>query len=664
MQTDDSFMKKRRLFIGFLLLFALSTTACEFNFDLGGSVSSKSKSSSFDSSDINNSDSDSSSSGSSSQGGDKATASFDIYPFNDVHGNVKDTQNKGLGIAKTTTLLKELSQGRETVFISQGDMWQGSVESNYTRGKLVTEWMNNMDFVSMTLGNHEFDWGQDNIREVAEFADFPFLGINVLYSGTKQRVDYAQASTTFMRDGAKIGVIGAIGNCLSSISSSQVQGVYFATGNELGQLVANESTRLRNEEHCDFIIYSIHGSGSRDADDSYPIALSSSHYVDLVFEGHTHDDYAEVDDAGVYHIQCYGDNVNSYKVTVDLDLEEHTFVVEEPMKLNFSNATSPYKNYTEDEETNALFTKYYDQYAFAYEELGYNSSWKSANVLRQLCSYLYLQAGLEKWGANYNIILGGGYTSCRGSGLAAGMVIYAQIDELFPFDNDVVLCSVKGSDLKGTRFITESNYNNNNYFMSWSDYGYEARNNIQDNETYYLVTDTYNSDYSYNHLTVLDRLEAGGTYARDLIAEYIREGNYDERPKDHHAGTVDDPKSIAEALEYAEAHPGATADAAGAEGFFYIGIVVTKASKLGDSGDMNNVYVRDTENYSSVMQIYYMSKYQGATSVDNWTGVDDLQIGDTIVFYGKAFKYNSNINEFSSGAYCYSINGVLTGPSA
>ena len=162
----------------------------------------------------------SSASSSSSSSSKPQNVSLDIFAINDMHGNVKDTPGKGIGIAKSTTALKELSKDKNSVFISQGDMWQGSVESNYTRGKLVTEWMNNMNFVSMTVGNHEYDWGYEYIVENSAIANFPTLGINVINKYSHQRVDYLTPSTTFVRGDAKIGVIGAIGNCWSSISTS------------------------------------------------------------------------------------------------------------------------------------------------------------------------------------------------------------------------------------------------------------------------------------------------------------------------------------------------------------------------------------------------------------------------------------------------------------
>ena len=537
-------MKRRALLVGTILL-GLCVTACDsflspFVFDSSSDATSALSSSSEDStSPFSSSESQSenssreessstfesssdNSSSSSSQYIEPKYVSFDIYPFNDVHGNVVDTPNEGIGLSKTASALKELTKDKYSIFISQGDMWQGSVESNYTRGNLVTEWMNSLGFVSMTIGNHEYDWGKEPILDNAELADFPILGINVMSRDTDTRVDYLEPSTTFMRGDAKIGVIGAIGNCYSSISSSKVQDIYFETGNDLTELVMEESMRLREEENCDFIIYSIHGSGSRDDADSYDIELSSNHYVDLVLEGHTHNAYAEKDSAGVYHVQCDGQNNNTYQIPVTLDINNHTVQVEKPVLEDLSYSTSPYNDYPEDPTTEAILAKYHDSYAFAYETIGSVASRKNSTVLKSKVADLYLAAGLEKWSDDYNIIVGGGFMSCRGPGyLAPGMVNYAQLAVLFPFDNNIVLCSILGYNLRNSYFIRS----NSNYYLNWTTYGEEVKQSIMNYSTYYLVTDTYSSDYAPNHLTVIDTL-GEGIYARDLLKDYIAAGNW------------------------------------------------------------------------------------------------------------------------------------------
>ena len=379
-----------------------------------------------------------------------------------------------------------------------------------------------MNFVSMTVGNHEYDWGGEHIEQNRELAKFPMLGINILDRYSDTRVNYLDASTTFTRGDAKIGVIGAIGNCLSSISSSKVKDVYFAKGDTLTNLVKQESERLRNEEHCDFIIYSIHGSASRDEADSYDLSLSRLNYVDLVLEGHTHDSYAELDSYGVYHVQCEGNNYNTYRITVNLDVANHTVEVETPVSIDLSYATSPYMSYATDPQTEEIFEKYYDYYAFAYETIGYNGSTRYSSDLKQKVADLYLEAGLEKWGDDYDIVLGGGYISCRGTNrLPYGSVTYSQLAALFPFDNEIVLCSVMGYYFRDTYFVKGSS----NYFLNWTTYGNEIKESIQNYETYYLITDTYSSDYVYNHLTVVDILKPE-LYARDLLADYISAGNW------------------------------------------------------------------------------------------------------------------------------------------
>ena len=586
------------------------------------------------------------------------TVALDLYAFNDTHGNVRDTIGEGLGISRTTTALKELSNDQNSIFISQGDMWQGSVESNYTRGNLVTEWMNSLNFVSMTVGNHEYDWGEEAIIQNRGLANFPTLGINVINRSTNKRVDYLDPSVTFTRDGAKIGVIGAIGNCLSSISASKVGNVYFAKGNELTELVKEEATRLRDEEDCDFIIYSIHGSASRDSADQYDISLSNDNYVDLVLEGHTHDGYAEIDEGGVYHVQCEGYNNQISHISVNVEIGGDVEVTDATL-LDFSYSNSPYKAYDEDSATNALFLKYYDCFSFAYEVIGHVSENKNAKALKNKVADLYLEEGLKKWGDDYDIILGGGYISCRGNGLLpAGDVTYSQLATLFPFDNDIVLCSIMGANLRNTSFVTGSS----TYSTTWSSYGVSIKDSINNFDTYYLVTDTYNSDYKYNNLTVIDVLDENGRYARDLLNDYIAAGNWNiETPTN--AGTIENPKTIAEALEQAALY---SSESASPE-YYFCGVVCQIASYLGSSsGDMNSVYVKDA-NRNNYIQIYYLKKYYGVNSKENnWQSIYDLAVGDVLVFSGRPYIYTNSsgqsIPQFGSHTYAYSVNGVSTAP--
>ena len=104
---------------------------------------------------------------------------LDFYVLNDLHGKFDDTDSNGGVDELTSYLLDTQFYDDHTVFLSSGDMWQGSSESNLTEGLIVTDWMNELGFVSMTLGNHEYDWGEETITKNLDLAEFPFLAINI-----------------------------------------------------------------------------------------------------------------------------------------------------------------------------------------------------------------------------------------------------------------------------------------------------------------------------------------------------------------------------------------------------------------------------------------------------------------------------------------------------
>ena len=242
---------------------------------------------------------------------------FDIYSVNDLHGKIADGSDHP-GVDELTTYLEKARQTDDNVILlSAGDMWQGSWESNLTDGLLTTDWMNEVGFTAMTLGNHEFDWGEEMIGKNAEFAQFPLLAINVYDRQTDMPVPYCHSSVVVEFDGIQVGIIGAVGDCYSSIAPEKVADVYFKTGPQLTELVKQESLRLRNSG-VDFVVYCLHdGYGesvpaeeflSRGLMASYYDAFLSDGYVDLVFEGHTHQQYVLRDFYGVYHLQNRGDN--------------------------------------------------------------------------------------------------------------------------------------------------------------------------------------------------------------------------------------------------------------------------------------------------------------------------------------------------------------------
>lgn len=452
---------------------------------------------------------------------------FDFYGINDLHGKFSDTSGQ-VGVDELSTYLKNAQNTDDNaVLLAAGDMWQGSSESNLTYGGIITDWMNELDFAAAAVGNHDFDWGESYLEDNTEAAQFPFLAINIYDRDTNARVSYCDASLLLDRGGVQVGIIGAIGDCYSSISADKTTGVYFKVGNDLTALVKAESDRLR-AAGADFIVYVLHDgygksqSGSATASQLksyYDVALSDG-YVDLVFEGHTHQGYVLQDTHGVYHLQNRGDNkggishaavaINS--VTLETEVQDAELI-----------STSVYQSLADDPVVNTLLNKYKDVISKADETLGNNRIDRNSTAVCNKVAQLYYQLGVDTWGTEYDIVLGGGFLNTRSPyKLKAGPVKYGDLQMLLPFDNQLVLCSVKGKYLSSKFFNTT----NSDYYIYYGDYGESVKKNINYNDTYYVVVDTYTAQYGPNHLTVVKEYDPT-VFARDLLAEYIASGGWE-----------------------------------------------------------------------------------------------------------------------------------------
>lgn len=546
---------------------------------------------------------------------------LDLFAINDLHGKFADT-NTQIGVDELTTYLKNAYETEDhVILLSSGDMWQGSSESNLTKGYIVTEWMNHLGFVSMTVGNHEYDWGDTFVENNATLAGFPFLAINVYDRATNEQVSYCQSSVLVSRGGARIGIIGAMGDCYSSISGEMSGNFYFKTGRELTELVKAEAQMLR-EAGADFIIYSIHdgyasggsGSISDSALSGYYDPILSEGYVDIVFEGHTHQSYVLKDGDGVYHMQGGGDNkgISHAEASINFANGKSTVTVAEFI------SSSAYADLPDDPIVETLMEKYKEQVSVGDAVLGYNDTYRSGDYLRQLVAELYAKVAEEAF-PQYNVVLGGGFLSVRSPyNLAVGEVTYAQLQMLMPFDNTLVLCSIKGSDLK-SRFI---NTTNDSYFIGYTAYGASLNGKIDNNATYYVLVDSYSSTYAPNKLTEIARYTEG-VYARDLLADYVRGGGLGSAPGEITYTSIPEIIKLGNAL----ANNGETS-----ESYYVKGTVVSVTNTT-----YGNLTIRDEA--GNTLYIYGVYDASGSTRYDGLS--DPPRVGDTVVLCGPVKKYVS-----------------------
>ena len=531
-------------------------------------------------------------------------ATFDFYAVNDIHGKFVDNDNQP-GVDELTTYFKQAKANNpNTILLSSGDTWQGMSQSNLTQGLIMTDWMNELGFVSMTMGNHEYDWGEDAILANAELAEFPFLALNIFDDETNERVEYCQPSVTVQQNGVNIGIIGAIGDCYTSIAGDKREGFYFKTGDELTELVKAEAQKLR-DEGADFIVYSLH-------DDMSGYDYQLSRYVDLVFEGHTHQAYVETDARGVYHLQGGGDNSGISHAQVVINYANETASVNEAEVIR----SNVYDDCAKDPIVNELLEKYADQIALADKVVGYNDTYRSSNYLCDKIAELYYQTGLETWGEQYDIVLGGAFLQARSPyDLAVGEIKYSDLHGIFPFDNPIVLCAISGSNLQ-SRFLNPAD---RYHTYVPADVYADLSANLNPTATYYIVTDTYTSTYSPNGLTELERYDEV-TFARDLLAVYAEEGGFGEKAETERK-TIPELLELCAALDYN----------ASSKAYLVEGTIteITSATRYG------NMYIEDEE--GNTLYVYGTYDETGTLSYGDMS--EKPQVGDTVLLYGAMKNY-------------------------
>ena len=229
---------------------------------------------------------------------------LDFYALNDLHGSVYEAvssnpTNTEIGMSKIGAFIRAKREENlgGSFFISNGDAYQGTADSNITGGKIIMDMFNLLDFETNTVGNHEFDWTITKLLESqAEVGvDFPLLAANIIdlveteKSGKKTYVTWAEPTKVITRgvgdNQVKVGIVGSIAYGLErTILSSAVRGYQFEQPKDI---VIEHAERLRNEENCDVVIYTTHGDAGSSGKDGL-VDPEIANYVDVIFTGHAH----------------------------------------------------------------------------------------------------------------------------------------------------------------------------------------------------------------------------------------------------------------------------------------------------------------------------------------------------------------------------------------
>lgn len=213
-----------------------------------------------------------------------------ILHTNDVHGRaLADPVGGYLGYAAVSQYKKDLeAAGDSVLLLDAGDASQGIPLVNLSKGKNAIEFLNAVGYQAMTPGNHEFDWGVDNLKQLAGEAEFPILAANIVDHLSGELV--FEANKVFeMANGLKVGVFGlTTPETLTKAHPDKVRGIDFLQGEKLME-VAKAQVAALQEAGADVIVLLSHlGMDEESAPNRSVDVAEQVPGIHLLIDGHSH----------------------------------------------------------------------------------------------------------------------------------------------------------------------------------------------------------------------------------------------------------------------------------------------------------------------------------------------------------------------------------------
>ena len=252
-----------------------------------------------------------------------------ILHTNDTHScimplseNLADTLQAGRGgfLRRIAMLKEERKSDPNLLLFDSVDFSQGSPYYTLFKGDVEVGLMNMMHYDAGTIGNHEFDYGFDNMARVFKRLNYPIVCANYDFTGT-ELAKIVKSYVIIKRNGLKIGVFG-----LSPKLDGLVDHKNYLTTRYLDPVAtAQKMIDVLKGKKCDLIIcithlgWDEHGMGDQEV-------IRGTRGIDLVLGGHSHT---------YFQTLRYVKDLDGKLVPVDQNGKSGIYIGK--MKLTFSN---------------------------------------------------------------------------------------------------------------------------------------------------------------------------------------------------------------------------------------------------------------------------------------------------------------------------------------
>ena len=441
-----------------------------------------------------------------------------ILHTNDLHAKIKE-------FGKIAAYIKqERANATNSLFLDAGDIFSGNPVVDLQYGEPIVELLNIMGLQAMVIGNHDFDYGQEQTIKRINQSQFPWLSANMIV-GDGAHPDFPQPDPykIFDVNGISVGVL-ALTETPPSTAPANVVGIQFNNPIE----TARQYEYLKDEVDV-FIALTHHGY-------SEDMRLAENvDFFDLIIGGHSHTTLSSPRIInGTPIVQTGGNAENVGNVTINLHPETNEIISVDGFLQRVANLTEV------DEEVQAKVDAYYEKMdellgeVLGETETGLN---RSGNGDTQLGNF-WTDSMRHFTNADIALTNNGGLRA----NIPAGEITVNDIFTIEPFANAIMKIEMTGTAVKDV--IEYSYKRRSSVDLQTSGLHYKIITNntgryvdsvltvngqpIQDDETYTVVVGDYigtgGSGYNFDG-TILESDSGQMTDAMIAYAKYLTNNN-------------------------------------------------------------------------------------------------------------------------------------------
>ena len=203
-----------------------------------------------------------------------------ILHSNDVHGAIT-------GYANIAALKAEYeAEGATVILVDAGDYSQGTTYVSSTKGLDAVKMMNVAGYDFATLGNHEFDYGYEQLKSNMSEAHFKVLCANVLDAEGNSIFD---ATAIKEVNGVKIGFFGLeTPETQTKANPALIKGLQFLGGEKMYECAQAQVAALK-DAGADIIVCLAHLGIDGESEPNRSVDLFAKvEGIDFIIDGHSH----------------------------------------------------------------------------------------------------------------------------------------------------------------------------------------------------------------------------------------------------------------------------------------------------------------------------------------------------------------------------------------